>query len=341
MSRSSPYPAPRAATRNLVLALLALSALVLLVVAAPFPGGTLWLQAVHDSAHGPVFAAIAVICRLAGRELRGARGAVGRQYALALLASAILGAATELLQLTTARDASLGDFGNDVLGAVAGLGACAVFDRDLRAPHRWLAAAVALVAWVAWAAPLGVVARAYAARHADFPALGDFSGRLDPYFIWPQWAAVERVPLPATWARAPGEHATRVRFQDGPWPGLEFREPVPDWRGHAALALDVTNPADATLELHVRVHDAAHDHAHEDRFNRALSVPPRTRSVLRIPLEDIERGPSGRRLDMSRIAGLIVFRGPGSDVPEMYVAKVWLERAHAAPEGYALSSLGE
>ena len=73
------------------------------------------------------------------------------------------------------------------------------------------------------------------------------------------------------------------------------------------------------------MHDLHHDQRYNDRFNRTLHVPPLTRTVLRIPIADIQSGPQARSMDLQRIVDYLLFRSSESQVGQMYVGRVWLE----------------
>jgi hypothetical protein len=156
--------------------------------------------------------------------------------------------------------------------------------------------------------------------------LADFTERYDRYFILQQSAVFSPATLPEPWARKAGEQAMHVQLLDGPYPGLNFIEPAPDWTGHSAVAVDLTNPTRLPLQLVLRVHDAAHNNEHIDRFNRRFELPPRTRQVIRIPLKDVAAGPRTRELDLRKVAGMIIFRSDDSPrANELYLSRAWLE----------------
>jgi hypothetical protein len=250
---------------------------------------------------------------------------------LALAVAFGLGVLTELLQIPAGRDASFEDALHDTIGALAFLGIFAVIDARVRsvpqnAPIRFAAAVVGVVSLGFAAAPVTRAAIKYQLRDERFPVLADFSQRYDRYFILQQSSEFSPMQMPAPWARSKDESAMRVRLLDGPYPGMHFIEVPPDWSGYSTLAVDLTNPTPMNLQFVLRVHDAEHDNQPEDRFGKRFELPAGTRHVVRIPLHEIEAGPSTRSLDLHRIAGLIIFRA--SDSPpagELYLSRVWLE----------------
>jgi len=309
--------------------------LLAVVVFAPAPGSTRWWRTLEDSAHGPVFGCIALLLWVALRVVpRLQRVAAGREYMIALFAAVTLGGLSELAQIPTGRDASFMDWRNDILGAIAALALLWAFEPQPRVPRPWgrrgAALAVVFVTVAILATPLALSTLEYRRRDASFPMLADFTGKYDRYFIEQKNSTVEPAQLPAPWATREGEPAMLVKFVGGDYPGIAIIETPPDWRAYASLALDLTNPTDAELPLTLRVHDAQHNQAYSDRYNTSLSIPARTRSVLRISLADVRHGPATRLLDLDRVAGVVMFRQRGSQAGQMYVSRVWLEPATPA-----------
>lgn len=314
-------------TKKNITAVMLIGILLATVVFAPVPGHTRGIRTLHDFAHAPIFGSIALLVLFAfGSHERLSKLPLWLQYLSAFLIAVTLGALSEIAQIPVGRDASWIDVRSDVLGAGGFLGLYAALDSRLRrAAIRVIGVVVGASLLAIHSMPLATAAYAYWHREQAFPALADFTRRLDTYFITPQWAELDLRLLPKQWARQPGELAMRVGFAAGPWPGVDFPEPVPDWSGYKTLAIDITNPASTDLILGFRVHDVHHDQRYADRFNRTLHVPPLTRIVLRIPIVDIKSGPQTRPMDLQRIADYLLFRSNESKVREMYVAGVWLE----------------
>jgi VanZ family protein len=315
-----------------VIALALIAILLAAVVFAPVPGATRWIRTLHNSAHAPIFGCVSLLVLLVARSHPRLQslGLVG-QYVLALVAAFALGVLAELLQIPAGRDASFEDALHDTIGALAFLGIFAAIDARIRSvPQntaiRFAAAVVGLVSLGIAAAPVTRAAIKYQQRDERFPVLTDFSQRYDRYFILQQFSEFSPVTMPAPWARAKDESAMRVRLLDGPYPGMNFIEPVPDWSGYSTLAVDLTNPTPMNLQLILRVHDVEHNNHPEDRFGKRFELPAGRREVLRIRLQDIAAGPKTRRLDLQRVAGLIIFRAEHSPpAGELYLSRVWLE----------------
>ena len=75
----------------------------------------------------------------------------------------------------------------------------------------------------------------------------------------------------------------------------------------------------------LRILDATHDWSHEDRFNLPLVIPPRSRTTVRVALPAVEAAPATRRMDMARIANVMLFGRPPATPGALYVSRIWLE----------------
>ncbi|MGH8187450.1 MAG: VanZ family protein, partial [Steroidobacteraceae bacterium] len=284
-----------------------------------------------DTAHAPIFGCLAVLSLFLVRSQQRLRsGSIPRQYLAALALTTLLGVATEVAQVATGRNASFADIGRDVLGAIAFLVLYAGFVDQIRHAAnvrrvRSIGIVSAVLLFVILGTPLARAALEYRAREQRFPVLADFSRQFDPYFFGHNRAEVELRRMPQRWATSGHETTLRVHFASEPYPGIEIAEPAPDWRTHSALALDITNPTDAELRVMLWVSDARHDYEYADRLNKPMRIPPHTRSVVRVPLAEVENAPAARRMDLARIATVALFRGEPEDGTEMYLSRVWLE----------------
>lgn len=315
---------PRAA------ALIVIAALLSLLLFVRVPGKGLWYDVSLNAVHGPIFAVVAVLLLAL---VAPARRASAAGWVMAFAIALALGILIEVLQTLGNRPGSLFDVMTDAAGAAAGLALWAVWQGrrqadatapGARRPH-WLPVAVAIagIAIIAWE-PLQA-ARAYAHRTAVFPSIAEFRGVRDLTFVQTGGAAVAIAELPARWALQAGERALRIAYDAEHSPAVQVLEPSPDWRGYNLLAVDLTNPSDRELRLILRIHDATHDWSHEDRLNLPVTVPPATRTTLRVALEAVRSAPASRPMDLRRIANVMLF-GATSDQPaEVYVSRLWLE----------------
>lgn len=313
-----------------VLASLAFVGLLLAaVVFAPSGGDALWIRALHNFAHVPIFGAIALTALFG---LRGVPALVSRppvqQYALAFAVAAFFGGATELAQVPSGRDASWGDLCNDLLGAAAFLALYAAFDRAA-GQRRAAARAIHFIAGalvLAYAAsPLASTAVAYTHRANSFPAIADFTQDVGEGFISTRFTSIDVEPIPEPWASG-SQRALRIDFYPGSWPGIDFTEPPPNWLGYRTLQVEVINPTSAELVFTIRIDDRQHNGREVDRFNRSFEVAPATRAIFPIPLQDIASAPRDRRFDLTQVKRIILFRSKTSSAERMYLVGMRLEK---------------
>lgn len=307
----------------------AIAILLAAVVFAPVSSRTVGMRTLENFAHGPVLGCVAVLSLMLIRgDVRKSQWPLWRQYGTAFFVAVMLGGLTELAQMPVGRDASWVDLRSDAIGAAAFLGLSTVLDSRVRGWFmRGGIVTASLILFAVHCVPLVEVAGAYLRRNAAFPVLQDFTQRLDASFMTHRKTDIGLRPLPAPWAQRPGEMALWIKFQAGPWPGVDFFEPRPDWSAYRYLLLDVTNPTATVLPLRLRVNDVRHDNRMNDRFNTRLPVAPMTRQVLRIPLAAVRSAPATRAMDMSNIADLLFFRvsGENEGADQMYLSRVWLE----------------
>ena len=117
------------------------------------------------------------------------------------------------------------------------------------------------------------------------------------YFIKPQNSIAEIQPA----------RGLDIRLGNGDWPGIALEEPSPDWSAYQNLVVELTNPGNARLTLSIRVHDRVHTMEMDDRYTQRFELEPRSSKTLRIPVSAIRAAPKTRRMDLSRIAGIIIF----------------------------------
>jgi hypothetical protein len=322
--------------------LIAGAAIVLTVVFGDLPGAAKYVAVLQNGCHAPAFAALSLITlailgnrtprqeRTAASLTRAAARTPFVQAAVTVVAMLLLGAATEGLQGLLGRDAELDDVRSDVVGAIG-------------ATSLWLYAGLrqnpsigsrvgrigALLACAAmagyWVSPLLQCANAYWNRDAQFPVLAQFRSQRDLYFVSSTVAAPQIVSIQQPANAGPPLTALRIGLDVGRWPGITLAEPVRDWRAFRVLALDLSNPGSVSVPLRLRVSDRMHKGDFYDRFNTQLLLSPQTRTTIYIPLERIALSPRTRRMDMSQISDLTLFRSGGAPGQAILVHRLWLQ----------------
>lgn len=299
----------------------------LLATMAPvgLPASQRWMVTLENACHGFLGALLALVtldCLRCWRHT--AMWSDARRYWAAFAIAMSVGALTEIAQLAGPRTASMSDLVLDFSGMLAVLSLIALG----RSPRRsWLAGLHALCLAVAlgiFATPLTTAALAYRDRTRDFPVLAGFDSAWSTYFISGE-SSRRRGELPTAWQLHPGEVGLRVDFPHSRWPRVNLTEIYPDWSHHGAITFDLGNPMSDAIELTVRIQDAAHDERYEDRFNTTFLVPPNARRQFTIPLTEIAASPAKRRMDLTRMTRLSIYRDQPSIPGTIYLIGIRLE----------------
>jgi hypothetical protein len=295
-------------------------------VFATFHEPTRFAHTLQKLAHPVTFGAIALLVL---PLVRHETPRCFRSYVVAFALTVLCGGGTEVAQAFVARDPSLLDVARDALGAGTALAGFATLipgaDARERGAWRVIGALFAFVGFAIVVTPISISLAAYAHRDLLFPTLLQACSPLDRYFLSGGSADVKVVPSigPTT---SPCGNALRVEFGSATYAGITVDEPYPDWRAAHTLVLNLRNPGELDLSLAVRVHDRAHNYQFRDRFNREFTLRARERLEITIPIHDIEHAPAGRLMDLSRIAGIIVFRDRGTMVGNFEVERILLRR---------------
>jgi VanZ family protein len=301
--------------------------LLSLVIFAKFHEPTRFVHTLQKLAHPVTFGAVALLFLTLLR--RHAPRRVGT-YLAALVLTVLCGALTEVAQGFVNRDPSLLDVLRDALGASTALaGFAALFPgSDARGQGRWrvISTVIAFVGISIMLTPISISLAAYAHRDLRFPVLLEGCSPLDRYFLVGSGAAAIRI-VPSTGSTTSScGRALRVDFGTAQYGGTMLEEPYPDWRSANILIIDLHNPGDFDLPLAVRVHDRAHNFQYLDRFNRDFSLRAHERLEIAIPMGDIEHAPAGRMMDLSRVAGVAVFRDRGTMAGSFEIERILLRR---------------
>ncbi|MGH8249522.1 MAG: hypothetical protein ACREVI_02295 [Steroidobacteraceae bacterium] len=288
---------------------------------ASLPPPPIAFRVLNDFAHAPVFGAFTVVIfELLRRRTTWPAWA---DTLSALVLAVVAGGIVELIQPLLGRTGEFPDLATDAFGAAAGLAIAA-----LLSPRRhWIHAIVLLVAASAVLKPVVGMSLAYGERHRQFPALLEMSSRFDRFFLSSDGIRIATVLLPEKWRREGDPLSLELRMRGRELPSLTHAEPAQDWRGYTRLMVDLTNPDARPLALTLRVHDRAHDNETSDRFNHRFVLAGETRTVLAIPLDRVRQAPTSRELDLSRIAGVMLFGRKEQTFRGrvFYLTRVWLE----------------
>ena len=295
-------------------------ALLLLVVFVNPPTHTTFMDVLHKSAHPAVFALIALI----SLELTKTQGTDWwRPYVGAFGVVLACGVGTEVMQSFLNRDGLLEDVARDPIGGGASLAIASLVQRStlMRPSLRLSVVLLATLTTVAAVMPLVWCVAAYAHRNQTFPIILEYRSPLDMYFMKTWTGAVSGAELPAEWAVRPNEKAVEVGLDI--WkPGIRLFETVPDWRGYGSLSVEVTNPNATPLGLVVRANAESPDYC-----DVPFELEPRTRTTLRLRLDEIGAARPCRELNRSYVAGMAIFTLKTTPGGKLYVNRVSLTDA--------------
>jgi hypothetical protein len=271
-------------------------------------------RTIENSGHTPLFLIGTLFILSILRQDFRVDGA--RLYVLGGLIGAGAGVASEIIQRPLRRDASWDDVLADCIGVLLALALYALFDRRRRFGAATRVAVLLIVGGctAAYVAPIVSMVRAYLHRDGQFPVLASFDSRIELFWIVSYGLRQEI-----------RDGALDVEFDADEYPGISFHEPVPDWRRFRLLVIDAENPGSEVLRYGVRVHDEGHGREFTDRFNRRLELAPGERRLVRIPLEEIRRGPRNRLMNMTQISDVTLFRSRDSASQRMRLHGMRLE----------------
>ena len=306
------------------------TAFVLAYVDLPWQS-RLW-AAVQDAGHVLAIGWVAVCLLVAARRLMPSEPrSVLRNYLLVLAAAAAIGLLVELAQQWSGRDAELGDFIRDVIGAAVFLAFAALLDPALRdRPRRYrrttrvIVAGTATLLLVLALAELAQWCAAYVQRIQRFPEIVRFDSPWSTRFVSVGRHDLRFVTPPADWESPDSARVGRLTLKPSRYAGFTIDEPYPRWEGFDALVIELYSEATHAYPVTVRVHDAAHNQDYSDRFNARFTIKPGANRI-RIPLTSIESAPRNRSMDMDDIAGIVVFASSPAAPLTLLVRSVGLE----------------
>lgn len=309
----------------------ALIAAILILVFAELPDTRLFWRELQNSAHTMVFALITLLILVLLRETPHFFWRTPfKLYITAGSISLLLATLTELIQLFTARDASLIDFVRDLAGTLFGLGLYATIDSRLQTHQlmtaKKLKAGIIVLSFFLFTAsmlPLAFLSGAYLQRQAEFPIVADLSARWTQPFLRLHNAVINTNANYDALVEAESR-LTHVTFKRGIYPGFSIIETISDWSAYRTFRLAIYSKQNQPFELVLRVHDAQHNHAHTDRFNTALTINKGI-NYFHIPLEAIKKAPANRQMNMAKIESLTLFSAQPAEGLSFYSGAMRLE----------------
>lgn len=278
----------------------------------------------REALHAVGFAALAGVLLLGIR----AGGNGKRSSIVAVLGCFLVAVIAEGIQVFGPRDADLDDLASDGLGILTGVLVMRLWLGDFRrgrtlAPLRNFALVGAAVLSAAVLAPLVDTIYAMSAQRAALPVLAAFDSRWEKRLYAGSLShGMKLIPTPQL-ADADAGRSALLNLGQRDIPGLELF-PFGDWRSYESLVFDVKSAIDRDVSVGVRVHDVGHNNEWDDRFGyRFVATTEKARIV--IPIAEIEKTPSGRRLNMAMIEAIIFFSSDPTGDERIYVDNIRLD----------------
>jgi len=138
--------------------------------------------------------------------------------------------------------------------------------------------------------------------NSDIPLLGSFETRLE----MDRWSASDSTFSRSKKQAAHGSYSLEAHLQPGQYPGIALEYLFEDWRGFDSFSFDVYLEGSNPLPVVVRINDLHHNQMFNDRFNRRFTLKP-GRNSISISLDEVEKAPRTRSMDMSRIKNVCIF----------------------------------
>ncbi len=125
-----------------------------------------------------------------------------------------------------------------------------------------------------------------------------------------------------------GRHSLRVGFTTERYSGISLKYFPHDWQQYKGLGFSAFNPAEQSLAITCRVHDALHKEKgqkYSDRFNRRFVLHTGWNDI-EIPMVEISKIPAGREMDLADIRRVGIFATSLPRPREIYIDTIRLLR---------------
>jgi hypothetical protein len=236
-----------------------------------------------------------------------------------LVASQLLGIAIELLQGLLQREASIDDLYRIFFGIVSGISLVSL-TRQKTLRNKILMGMFSLGFLFPGCASLFQVSWHNIQRAQAFPVILDFNAAWSSSFV-----RFDKTEMKLSSDKAgDNNHLFCIRFAAARFPGVSLIEPVPDWSAYRKLRFKVASGHNENMNLFLRIHDIYHDQHYQDRFNQKLIIHPGLNEIV-ISLAQIEKGPLNLDLDLTNIAGLILFLSKVEKSQLLEISNIYLE----------------
>ena len=311
------------------LSVVAIVFVILTIVRLP-SDSYLWIE-FHNFGHTPLFGLVAIALLRISREILTDDFPILLQYLFSSALALGLGLIWELIQIPTAGDADLTDLARDGIGILGMMSLWLAMDgrywrrrakAQRRTREKWFLFGGAVM--ILSAVPLMIWAATYIERDNDFPTLSRFDSFLGRKLISLQDSQLNVIDSPSGWTENTGHKVAYLILRaDAEYPGIEIRDPSPDWREFSYLVFEVYSPADSQISLSICIEDDEHNLEYNDRYTFRLKLSPGLNRI-ELDLADVETAPTGRSMDMGAIARIKLFTFRPVAPVELYLSDLSL-----------------
>ena len=284
----------------------------------PLAAGNLWWREVFNSGHTILFLFISFVLyfRLSA-TYRFSNSVI--IHLVVLVTCLLLGVAIEMLQGLLQRETSVDDLYRNFFGIMSGLGLVSLRHQKILS-NKILMVIFFLGFLLLGTCPLFQISWHTIQRSHAFPVILDFKADWSGSFVHFNKAEMEG----ASGKAGDKNSLFRIRFDTGNFPGVSIIEPASDWSAYRNLRFKVASGHDENIDLFLRIHDRNHDNNHQDRFNQKLLIHPGLNEIV-ISLAQIEKAPLNRDLDLTSIAGLILFMSKVEKPKLLEIGNIYLD----------------
>ncbi len=284
----------------------------------PLAAGNLWWREVFNSGHVILFLFISFVLYFRLSAIYRFSNSV-IIYLVVLVTCLLLGVAIEMLQGLLQRETSVDDLYRNFFGIISGLGLVSLRRQKIRS-NKILMGMFSIGFLLLGSGSLFQISWHYIQRAQAFPVILEFNAEWSNSFVRFNKTEME----PSSDKAGDNNHLFRIRFAAARFPGVSVIEPEPDWSAYRKLRFKVASGHNGNIDLILRIHDINHDHRYQDRFNRKLIIHPGLNEIV-ISLAQIEKGPLNRDLDLTNIAGLILFLSKVEKSQLLEISNIYLE----------------
>lgn len=170
--------------------------------------------------------------------------------------------------------------------------------------------------------PVTALTDEYRANH-DFPVLGDFESELE----LSRWGNEILISSDNTYSLH-GKKSLKANLKTTKYSGLSLKYFPNDWSKYNYLNFNLFNPDTLNLKMTCRVNDFKHcknGNEYHDRFNKNIILQSGW-NHYKINLEEVEKAPENRLMDMNQIQNLAIFATELSEEKIIYLDYVFLSK---------------